>query len=149
MKPFIKNLLKYSHHYNLKLITIFADPNYAEKLSEKSKLLLSHTLNASSVWNSRILGIPNRVGIWEVFEAEEMQRLENQNFQETLEILENHELKEVTSYTNSKGNFYKRTVEDMIFHTVNHATYHRGQIASEFRKCGVEPIVSDYIFYKD
>ncbi len=149
MKPFLKNLLEYSHHYNLQLIEIFADPAMAEKLSKKAKLLLSHTLNASSVWNSRILNIPNRVGIWDVFEAQEMLKLENQNFEETFEILEISNLAEIISYTNSKGDSYKRSIEDIIFHTINHATYHRGQIASEFRKCGVEPIVSDYIFYKD
>ena len=36
----------------------------------------------------------------------------------------------------------------MLFHFVNHSTYHRGQIASNLKEHGIEPLVTDYIFYK-
>jgi uncharacterized damage-inducible protein DinB len=36
----------------------------------------------------------------------------------------------------------------MVFrHIVNHATYHRGQIASKLRRFGVEPPMTDLIFW--
>ncbi|WP_083644865.1 DinB family protein [Christiangramia flava] len=149
MKAFFQNLLDYSHFYNLKLIEIFSDAENSKRLSEKSKILLSHILNASSVWNSRILGIPNRLGVWKIFEAEELRKLEDQNYLETQKILKDRKLNEVIAYKNTKGDYYERTIGDIIFHTLNHATYHRGQIASEFRKSGLEPIVSDYIFYRE
>lgn len=28
------------------------------------------------------------------------------------------------------------------------ATYHRGQIATDFKNTGLQPLVTDYIFYK-
>ncbi|QLH28398.1 MAG: hypothetical protein HWD63_02710 [Candidatus Parvibacillus calidus] len=39
-------------------------------------------------------------------------------------------------------------MKDIIFHIINHSTYHRGQIAMEFRQSGLEPLNTDYIFYK-
>ena len=35
----------------------------------------------------------------------------------------------------------------MITHVVNHATYHRGQIATFFRQLGLKPVGTDFITY--
>ena len=32
-------------------------------------------------------------------------------------------------------------------HVVNHSTYHRGQVASKLKRLGVEPPVTDFIFW--
>ena len=51
-------------------------------------------------------------------------------------------------YKNSKGIEFSNTVQDVIFHVINHSTYHRAQIASDLKANGIEPINTDYIFYK-
>lgn len=148
MKDFFRELVEYSHHFNLRLIEIFNADGSAEKLSERSLSLMSHLLNAQHVWNSRMERKEPQFGIWQLHKPEELRKLEEQNYTKSLQILENLDLEEVITYQNSKGREFSNSVRDILFHVVNHSTYHRGQIASEFRESGVEPVVSDYIFYK-
>ncbi len=35
----------------------------------------------------------------------------------------------------------------VLRHIVNHATYHRGQVASKLKRLGVEPPVTDFVFW--
>lgn len=39
-------------------------------------------------------------------------------------------------------------IQQILFHIANHFTHHRGQIISDLRQNGIEPRISDYIFYK-
>lgn len=39
-------------------------------------------------------------------------------------------------------------IKDIMFHIVNHSTYHRAQIATELKDHGIEPLKTDYILYK-
>lgn len=50
--------------------------------------------------------------------------------------------RETITYKNMKGDPYKNTVEEILFHLVNHGTYHRGQIITLLRDCGVTQLVS-------
>jgi uncharacterized damage-inducible protein DinB len=40
---------------------------------------------------------------------------------------------------------FTNTVFDMLLQVFTHGGYHRGQIAMEMRKAGLEPINTDYI----
>lgn len=48
-------------------------------------------------------------------------------------------------YTNSKGETWTSTVEEILTHVVIHSAYHRGQIASDVRASGGTPAYTDYI----
>ena len=50
--------------------------------------------------------------------------------------------------TNSKGETFSNKIKDILFHIINHSTYHRAQIATDLKQNGIEPINTDYIFYK-
>ena len=51
-------------------------------------------------------------------------------------------------YTNLKGDSFSNTVEEILFHVVNHGTYHRGQIVTILRHLGVGQLPStDLIRY--
>ena len=115
---------------------------------ERAISLLSHTLNAQKIWNDRIQGKTDTVQVWKDYNIEELESVENKNFQQTLEILENEDLERIVQYKNSKGESYQNSIKDILFHIVNHSTYHRGQIATEFRKQKIDPIVSDFVYYK-
>ena len=48
-------------------------------------------------------------------------------------------------YTNSQGQSWTSTTDEIITHIILHGAYHRGQIASEMRVSGFEPQYTDYI----
>ena len=148
MKEYFKELLEYSHYYNLEIIKKFNDGDLHFMVPDRAIKLLSHTLNAQKIWNSRLAGKENGVDVWQDLPVDQMEFAEKENFQETLGLLEKEELDRVVKYKNSKGESYENSVRDIIFHVINHSTYHRGQIATEFRKEGIDPIVSDFVYYK-
>lgn len=57
-------------------------------------------------------------------------------------------LSSLYSYTNMKGEPFRDSVEDSLFHVVNHSTYHRGQIITMLREAGVTKVAgTDLIHY--
>lgn len=148
MNDFFKELFEYSHHFNKIIIEKFKDGDLALVVSDRSMKLFSHILDAHSIWNSRINKAKVELDVWQMHSVEQMEELEKVNFEISLEILENKELDQVISYRNSKGESFQNNIKEILFHVINHSTYHRGQLAADFRKTGIEPVVSDYIFYK-
>jgi len=148
MKEYFKELLEYSHYYNLEIIKKFNDGDLHFMVPKRAIQLLSHTLNAQKIWNNRMKGKEDQVEVWKNLEVDQLESAENENFQETLALLEKEELGRVVKFKNSRGERYENSVRDIIFHVINHSTYHRGQIATEFRKEGIDPIVSDFVYYK-
>ncbi len=148
MKEYFKQLLEYSHYYNLEIIRKFNDGDLHLIVPDRAIILLSHTLNAHKIWNYRILGSEEQIELWKDLHKDQMEHAEKENFETTIEVLEKEDLDRVVEYRNTQGDHYENSIRDIIFHMVNHSTYHRGQIATEFRKEGIDPVVSDYVFYK-
>ncbi|WP_159799021.1 DinB family protein [Flavobacterium sp. MK4S-17] len=146
MKTFFKELFGYTFNFNDKVINSLKNSNAA--MPEKAVKLLNHTINAHEVWNARILGETCTTGIWEVHPYESLADINKANYNKSLTILDNYGLDTVINYTNSKGDSFQNTLQDILFHIVNHSTYHRGQIATDSKENGITPLVTDYIFYK-
>ena len=145
MKPFFLELFEYSHYMNQQLAERFiANQN----LPEKALNLFHHILNAHHIWNSRINGVPSKYKVFESHPASELKYIDRSNFELSCLIVDEAEFEKVIAYTSSQGANYSNTVRDILFHVINHSTYHRAQIASMFRQAGAEPLTSDYIFYK-
>lgn len=138
-------LFEYNFHFNQELIQLFE--REFELVPEKSLMLINHILNAHQVWNSRIL---NHIPFlpWQMNEFSDLTQINKKNYTNTITILQELDLNEMIYYQNTKGDKFENKIEDILFHIVNHSTYHRGQIALLFRENGIEPLVSDYIFYK-
>jgi uncharacterized damage-inducible protein DinB len=146
MKAFFKELLEYSYRMNERIIdTCLRDP---DKTSEKSIKLINHVLNAQQIWNNRISKNEESVGVWSMRDLSALKKMNASNYERSCAIVDNKDLQELISYTNTKGDTFKNSVKDILFHAINHSTYHRAQIATEFKGAGVEPPVTDYIFYK-
>lgn len=60
-------------------------------------------------------------------------------FTELLKNLTEEQLTRQVKFRNVAGDMVERKVEDLIFHTYDHCTYHRGQIAMIVRQAGGEP----------
>jgi uncharacterized damage-inducible protein DinB len=50
-------------------------------------------------------------------------------------------------YRDRAGNAFRSRIDHMLVHVVNHATYHRGQLAAQFRLLGHVPPSTDFVKY--
>lgn len=146
MKDFFKELLEYGTYYNRQLIDIInQNPSH---ISDRTMSLMSHILNAHHIWNFRIAGKKNLYAVWQNQPREHLLEIELTNFRSSEDILEVYELDQIILYANSQGQQFERSVRDILFHIINHTTYHRAQIASDLKVNGLTPLLTDYIHYK-
>ncbi len=146
MKVFFNQLFDYNFYCNKKLIE---ECNKLENVPERSIKLFSHILNAHHMWNSRILDKPITYGVWQIHSIEEWEDIHYENQRSSFEITRNaSDFEKRIDYQNTKGRLFTNTLQDMLFHIMNHSTYHRGQIAMDFRDNNLDPLSLDYAFYK-
>ncbi|XOV94205.1 MAG: DinB family protein [Bacteroidota bacterium] len=146
MKAFFKELFEYSHNYNQKLWEVF-DENQGQ-VTEKASNLFNHMLNAHQIWNNRIDPKEMTPAVWELRPLIDLKDIDMLNYHRSLAIVDTFDFDKEISYATSTGIPFKNNVRDILFHVVNHSTYHRGQIAMDFRQSGLDPLITDYIFYK-
>lgn len=146
MKGFFNQLFDYNFYCNKKLIE---ECNAESDIPEKSKELFSHILNAHHLWNARIIGKPPAFKVWQLHEVKDWGDIHYENQRSSFEIITNAEDFGVRiDYENSEGRLFTNTLQDILFHIINHSTHHRGQIATDYRNNGREPSPLDYVFYK-
>lgn len=145
MYAFFKELFEYNHVSNQKLIERLAENRSA--LSERAVQLISHMCNAQQIWNARILK-EAAFQVWQLNEWEVLPSIDLDNYNKSVKILEQVDLRQVIMYSTSSGARFSNKVSDILFHVINHSTYHRGQLAMDMRRSGLEPLSTDYIFYK-
>lgn len=144
MNAFFEELFRYSHHSNHQLTEVFLqDPH---TVSEKAHKLFSHILNAQHIWNQRIKGSAPRYAVWDLQPLAQLSILNDELLQESVELLPQSD--RLIHYTNTKGESFQNSARDILFHVINHSTYHRAQIASELKTNGILPPATDFIFYK-
>lgn len=146
MKPFFKELFAYSNQCNQQLAEVFI--KHPDTTSEKAISLFSHILNAHHIWNNRVYPKQFPFDVWEVHDIKEFKQIEETNYEHSILIFNSLDLSETINYTNSKGQSFQNSIKDILFHIINHSTYHRGQIATDFKNTGLQPLVTDYIFFK-
>lgn len=145
MRALFQDIFEYHHDINRKMLAEL--DAHQHQLPERSIPLFSHIMNAHHVWNSRILNLPP-VGVWDVHTIDVCRKMEDVNFENTKQILARVDFATMITYRTQKGIQYTNSVRDILFHVNNHTTHHRAQIISDFRQCGINPIETDYIFYK-
>lgn len=145
MKEKLIDLFEYTLHFNSEMIRVIGEN--IEKVDEKTISLINHTLNAQQIWNSRISG-EQPFEVWQINPFEMLEEINQSNFEKSIEIIKNFDADQKVNYQNSKGTNFENTVFEMLFQAINHSTYHRGQINSLLKQNGINPILTDYIFYK-
>ena len=146
MKTFFKEAFEYTHHYNDLVIKSLMQKY--DNLPKKSLQLINHTLNAQEIWNYRVLQKPVNTKVWDIRPLDKLKDINNYNLETSILIIDNYDFEKVIDYINSKGERFSNTVRDILFHVINHSTYHRGQIATDCKLNGMIPLVTDYIFYR-
>ncbi|MBD0724999.1 damage-inducible protein DinB [Flavobacterium sp. L1I52] len=143
---FFKDTFEYNWHCNQELLELFEKEQ--QNIPEKSIQLLNHLINAHQIWISRILEQKASVGVWEIQSLEELKNHNTANFNQSMAILKTMDLGMKINYSNSKGISFSNSAQDILFHVINHSTYHRAQITSDLKTNNIDPLNSDYIFYK-
>lgn len=146
MKTFFEELFAYSFHCNQQLAVALHEQS--KTINTKSIDIFSHVLNAHHIWNNRILGRPVKYRVWERHAVEVLAALDQQNYEESLAVLYAVDLTAEIKYKTGGGQPFTNTARDVLFHIINHSTYHRGQLALLFRQNGIDPVGTDYIAYK-
>lgn len=146
MKSFFKDIFNYNHHFNQKIANQLIENE--SKVSQRVISLFSHVINAQQIWNARIEEEKNTLGVNQIHSFTECKKIDTENYQRTLSILEKYELDKVIHYTTTKGDKFENTIQEILFHISNHSSHHKGQIIADLKQCGIEPLITDYIFYK-
>lgn len=134
MKAFFRQLFEYNHYSNTQLVAAL------DQSLEVSVKLFSHIMNAHQIWNNRIEPREPLFKVWDLHTVQECKEINQRNYEHTLFILDNYDPEKI--YWKDKNG------RDLLFHVINHSTYHRAQIATDFRKNGFEPLKSDYILFQ-
>ncbi|WP_419494729.1 DinB family protein [Chryseobacterium bernardetii] len=145
MKEKLIDLFEYTYHFNAEMIKVIAESRAL--VDDKTISLINHTLNAQQIWNARILG-EKTFEVWQINPFESLVEINHTNFLKSIDIIRNFDPDQRIEYQNSRGTKFENTIFEMLFHAVNHSTYHRGQINSLLKQSGLTPLLTDYIFYK-
>ncbi len=145
MSSFLKELFDYNYHSNQRLAELLME--HEHQVSEKSISLFSHILNAQHIWNCRMNAVQPLYAVWDLQSFTDFKNIDTDNYERSIAILNKVDLTDDITYRNSKGVF-TNSYRDILFHIINHSTYHRAQIATECKLAGIEPLSTDYIFYK-
>lgn len=136
----------YTHAYNKQILTLIQQNHH--NLPDDFYKILNHTINAHQLWNDRINGQKDSVGVWEMRSISQLLEQNEVNLINSLKIIEAKNLDTLIKYVSVTGDRFANCLHDILFHIINHSTYHRGQLNMYLRQAGYEPVVSDYIFYK-
>jgi uncharacterized damage-inducible protein DinB len=106
---------------------------------------IGHVLGAELLWLARMDGKPSPVPVWPELSLDQCEELLRDLARRVPDDVIAGSLSRPVSYTNSRGEPWTSTVEEILTHVVIHSAYHRGQIASDLRASGQEPAYTDYI----
>jgi uncharacterized damage-inducible protein DinB len=114
-----------------------------------ARRLFSHVLAAQRIWLARLRREPPSVDVWPTLTIEQIVRLVRELPTAWSDFLSEaaENMDATCSYTNTAGKEYTTPIENILMHVIAHSAYHRGQIALELRKVGLQPAVTDLIAY--
>lgn len=124
--------------------------NETSNIDSKAISIYAHIINAQKLWFNRILGQANYANPWENLSLDEAIIFSSQSSKEWIGFLKEmteNDFEVSIKYVNTKGESHSSTIKEVIIQTINHSTYHRGQIANIVRNSGGTPALTDYIIY--
>lgn len=148
LKEYFERLYRYHAQANQKCLDAIKAME-----TEKSEVLklMSHIVLAGLTWYERVSERPSTVkNVWDIVPLELLESLSDRNSNDWQDLLRQRDeasFQVSIGYTNLQGKSFSNTVSDIMAHVVNHATYHRGQIAALIRANGDAPAVTDFIAF--
>jgi uncharacterized damage-inducible protein DinB len=109
---------------------------------------MGHIIGAEWLWLGRLKQHRASLPVWPDLTVEQCEAQIpdlGRHWRDFLDALAPAELSRRVEYTNTKGENWTNTTEDILTHVVIHSAYHRGQIATELRAAGSVPAYTDFI----
>lgn len=141
----LERLLKYTAVADRKFIEVFENTSH---YGERALLLISHILNSQNIWTCRVFGMVPKFERLQIHSSDQLMLISEKNTADLRHVLETQPLDKEIHYSTAAGDPYINTVEEILYHVVNHSTYHRGQVATLLRQAGIDPPVTDLVFLK-
>ena len=114
-----------------------------------------HMWNAERAWWLRLQQEPNIVSATDWFKGDFNELVENlqqqsQLWKDWISSTTDEALQQSFNYKTYNGDPYTQPIQEVVFHFINHATYHRGQLVTILRQLGVTTIPSTdmIVFYR-
>jgi len=143
--PELRRLFHYNRWANREAL---ASVRSAAPPPARSLKLLGHVVGAEVLWHARLTSQSSPLAVWPELAPGQIETwlgdLEGM-WARYLEQVVPSRLGERVAYTNTKGEPFTSTVEDVLTHVVMHSSYHRGQIAADVRAAGHQPAYTDFI----
>ena len=145
MKDFFLDKFEYDFFATKNWIKVIKSQE--DSVSEFVIRSMSHILNVHHIWNRRLLNKQIESELWDVFPIHFLQKLEEENYRETIEYLEKLELTEKIEYHSSEGVVFEKSTIDVLYHILNHSNYHRAQIALDLKQNNLKTPDFNFISY--
>jgi uncharacterized damage-inducible protein DinB len=155
----IKRHLQYNEWANQRLADCLAgletgmlDREVVSSFPSIKKTLL-HILDAETIWLGRIQGISFAEWPSQSFRGTDADLLmlyaaKSKELKEFIADKPESFLQTPLTYKNMKGDEFTQLYEELLFHVVNHGSFHRGQIITLLRQIGVTTIPgTDLVLY--
>lgn len=146
MNTFFKELFDYNNFCNQEFLQLMIKDPVA--VSERSMQLLSHAVNVHHLWNCEIDQSTPFYTAWVCRPPAELKKDNRKNYFDSLLIIDQYNLDKTVTHTTSNGAAFTSSIRDILFHIINHSTYHRAQVSIEIKQMGMEPPATDYIYFK-
>ena len=145
LREFLEDKLNYNHDANERWILHLSQSG--TRAIELCHERFSHILNAHHIWNQRLLERPLKYGVWDIHSLEDWTFLNDQLTQQTMEYIREKGCDSIITYQSTSGRTHQNTATEIIYHLVNHGTYHRGQLSLILSAVQYPSISTDYIYY--
>lgn len=144
MLPFYRRLFAYDEWANRATLASVR----AGTAGERALKLMAHVAATERLWYDRLRRQPQSLPVWPDFTLDQSEDVVIQMaaaWRAYLEDIGPAGLGDVAEYTNTQGERWSNTVQDVLTHVVMHSAYHRGQIAALVRAAGGEPAYTDFV----
>jgi uncharacterized damage-inducible protein DinB len=149
-QAFFKEKFEYDLHSNLgwlKFLEENEDDLSDDNLKELSKWM-SHIINVHHIWNARLTQKISESEVWDLLPLSYFERFLFENYNETIQILEQQELDKKIEYHDSEGVPMEKETMDILYHLLNHSNYHRAQMAVKSKDWGFKIPSTNFIIFR-
>ncbi len=122
-----------------------------EEILPDAVRILSHIISAQQIWLNRITGTHSNITPWDNDTIDESISKSVELTSKWINLFEGSDkafLEKRIQYQNSKGETFTNSIKDIATHVINHAAYHRAQIAQHVKRANGIPAITDFIVYQ-